>query len=102
MIPVLLTVGGLTIIAAIISAATMKEGGVIVFAAGIVSSLVFFALAVIMMKIESLRDEMGSLSFKQDRMSANQKQAAEKVKCSHCGAEYESGFSSCPKCGQRQ
>ena len=72
-------------------------GFIIAVAGGIISAIVFFALANILEKQESILDKLQYLEEKEWK-----NKNVEKKTCLKCNYKYDTDYSSCPHCGSRE
>lgn len=102
---ILNVVGVLCIFAGFICAYYVPTGFTIISAvyilSGIISSVVFFTMSMILKKLDILIDIQHNDSYKLELLTVQMKNTLPKKKCSNCGAEYASDYSSCPKCGSK-
>lgn len=101
MIQALVAVGILCLIGGFASLADegLRASGVFLYVlvSGIVSSLVFFALAMILSKLNYIIYYVENFKTLTDHKIAS---LIPKVTCSTCGNEFDGDMKSCPKCGK--
>ncbi len=89
-------IGVITIIAGIILGISTESfvGFIVSLLSSVVSSMIFFALSVIISNQESILSKLYSLD------TVNKK-LIDKTKCEKCGKEYDYDYSRCPFCNHK-
>lgn len=102
---ILNVLGVLCILAGLVCAYYVPEGfttiSVVYILSGIVSGLIFFTMSMILKRLDILIEIQHNDSYKIELLTVQMKNTLPKKKCSNCGAEYASDYTSCPKCGTR-
>ena len=97
--------GILCILAGIVCAYNVPSGFPMISAAyamsGVVSGVIFFSLSMMLKRLDLLVETQNNDSYKIELLTVQMKNTLPKKKCSNCGAEYGSDYSSCPKCGTK-